>query len=79
MKFKIEREPWIIGAWQVPPGTVIDGNLKGDHYTDLARGHCPPLNALCLDQEAYDLMWNMYQWGGRDQIHLGPGVKKRQR
>jgi hypothetical protein len=76
MHFRIERQPWIIGQWTVPPGTEIN-SAKPDQWTEIVRGKVPPLNAVALDQECFDLMWAAYQWGGRDQIHVGRGVRKR--
>jgi hypothetical protein len=76
MRFRIEREGWVVGQYLIPAGTVIDDRVN-DQWTQIAKGHVPPLNAVALDQEAFDLMKRAYQWGGLDQVRVGPGVVKR--
>ena len=82
MRFRIEREAWIIGQHSVPPTTEID-MAKPGQWNEIARGKVPPLNtALCLDQEAYDCMYSNY-CVGRGGVPEGRisavGVKRRDR
>ena len=84
MKFRIEREPWIIGQHSVPPTTEID-MAKPGQWNEIVRGKIPPLfTAVALDQEAYDLMYSNYVLGAPTgvpevRINAGPGVKRRER
>src|SRR5947208_2003968 len=56
MKFRIEREPWIVGQHAIPPTTVIDYAAR-DQWSPIVRGHVPPATATALDQEASDAMF----------------------
>jgi hypothetical protein len=49
----------------VPSGTIIDF-AKRDHWSKLAKGKVIPLNATCLDEEAWQAQLQAYP----DQKHL---------
>jgi hypothetical protein len=83
MKFRIEREGWVVGLYLIPAGTVLDF-AKPDDYTRIAAGHVPPLNATALNQESYDLMRHTYITARgsagpipEHRIEVGPGVIRR--
>jgi hypothetical protein len=78
MKFKIERESWIVGGITVPPTTIVD---TSELRFAFAKGHVPPLNAVALDDEAYSIMRKAYVARYADPIHpskilSGPDVKR---
>jgi hypothetical protein len=74
MKFRVERQGWVIGQFVIPPTTLIDTHEGTDDWSKLARGHVPPPNAYALDQEAYDALRTNYP---SHQIFGGPGVVQR--
>jgi hypothetical protein len=67
MKYRIEREAFVVGGVLIPAGTIVDTDLARFAF---AKGKVPPLNAVALDQTAYDVMHRSYCGFGRpDPIH----------
>jgi hypothetical protein len=61
MRFQITGQGWPLdgGAWLCPAGTILDWD-KPDHWTNrIARGVIP-LNATCLDTEAWQAQQKAY-------------------
>jgi hypothetical protein len=68
-------EPWVIGANYFPAGTVFPN--ENPDWNSLARGRVPPIQSLCLDQEAADKMFGHYHREHWHRIHVGEGVKRK--
>jgi hypothetical protein len=74
MKYQL-LDAWIIGAHYLPRGTILP-NENAD-WNALARGRIPPIETLCLDQEAADKMFAAYHRDHWHRIHTGEGVKRK--
>jgi hypothetical protein len=69
MRYQITGAGWPIGQWLVPTGSTIDASAT-DHWSSTARGLTIPVNATCLDDEAWQAQLAAYP----DHLHLlGPG------
>jgi len=69
MRFQLKNHGWPIGDKLVPTGTILDLGNPASDWDRLARDHMPPpLNAVALDQEAFDVMWRAYP-GQRHLLH----------
>jgi hypothetical protein len=64
MRFRL-MEGWQLGDALVPADTVID-LAKHDRWSKLAKGKVIPLNATCLDDEAWQAQLAAYP----DHRHL---------
>lgn len=79
MKFQLLGDwPVAGGSVLIPAGTELDGN--NPQWRGIRLPMPMPLNAKCLDQEAYDAMVRWYE-PQSDQlarlIHYSPNVKPR--
>jgi len=61
---------WPVADRVIPPGTIIDTD-KFDDWSVLAKGKPPPIDAVAMDFEAYDLMMRHYP---EDKIRTGPDI-----
>jgi hypothetical protein len=57
MKYQLANHGWPIADRLIPVGTILDFS-KPDDNTRLAGG--PPLNAVAMDQQCADVMFNAY-------------------
>ena len=66
MRFRLNSD-WALfgGTWIVPAGTIIDTSID-DQWSRRARGLPPPINAVPLDEEAWQAQLRAYP----DQKHL---------
>jgi hypothetical protein len=61
MKYQLHSHGWPIGDRLIPVGTVIKLPPKeGDDWSALAQGKPIPLNAVPLDDEAYQAMLRQF-------------------
>ena len=64
MKFQLVGHGWPIGQYLVPVGTIIDTDDPNDSWRWLWQSWLPekppPVNALPVDQETYDLLAQTY-------------------
>jgi hypothetical protein len=74
MKYQL-LEPWVIGAHFLPRGTMFPN--ENPDWNNLVRGRVPPIQSLCLDQEAADKMFAAYHPDLHHRIHVGEGVKRK--
>jgi hypothetical protein len=65
MRFKITGQGWRLGDTLVPVDTIIDASAN-DRWSKRARGLTPPLDAVPLDQDAYEAQLAAYP----DHRHL---------
>jgi hypothetical protein len=65
MRYLILGQGWpVTGDKLVPAGTIISLPARGgDHWSALATGKVPPMNAQALDQQAYDVLVQAYGVG----------------
>lgn len=70
MKFQL-LEPWVVGAHYFPRGTMFPN--EHPDLNRLAKGRVPPIQSLCLDQEAADKMFAAYHREHWHRIHVGKG------
>ncbi len=61
MRFQLKDYGWFIKDRLLPAGTIIDYRADDD-FSRLARSTnaAPPLNAVCLDTEAFTAMQKSY-------------------
>jgi hypothetical protein len=59
MKFRITGPGWRLGDALVPANTVID-LAKSDRWSKLAKDKTIPIDALPLDQEAWETQLRLY-------------------
>lgn len=75
MRYQIGGGGWPIGAVLIPAGTIISLDNKAEHqlteWERLARGRIPPMDAIALDQEAWEAMAQSYE---HHRIITGPDV-----
>jgi hypothetical protein len=87
MRYAIGAGGWPVGQYLIPAGTLIDTsatddwsrlaasiNSRGDPW-DRVIGHTPPMNAVALDQAAWNAMASAYP-GYRHLLLNGPGVNR---
>jgi hypothetical protein len=65
MKFRIAQSGWRLGGALVPANTIIDARAK-DRWSQLAKGKPVPIDAVPLDQEAWETQLRLYP----DHKHL---------
>lgn len=73
MRYQLINHGFPIGDKLIPVGTVISSDAD-DEWSMLAKGRVPPPNAVCLDQECWDLMQSVYD---KSQILTAPNVRRR--
>jgi hypothetical protein len=63
VKFQLRGSGWSIdgGRHFLPEGTIIDTSDPGVASIMARHGSMPPLNAMPLDQQTYDLMRTRYE------------------
>jgi hypothetical protein len=59
MRFQITGAGWPVGQYLIPSGSVID-STSDDHWSLFARGLTLPINATCLDDEAWQAQLAAY-------------------
>ena len=72
MRYQITQHGFPVGDKLIPVGTVIDSKANDD-WSRLAKGRAPPINALALDQEAWDAIQAAHPY----QQHLIPRPVRR--
>jgi hypothetical protein len=65
MRFRITGPGWRLGDALVPAETIID-LAKSDRWSKLAKGKTIPIDAVPLDQEAWETQPRLYS----DHKHL---------
>ena len=74
MKYQLRDHGWPVGQFLIPQGTIIDTEstfplpndtafsncLETYRWSQIAKGHEPPINAQPLDQATYNAMKAIY-------------------
>ena len=59
MRFRITGAGWRLGDTLVPADTIIDASAK-DRWSQRAKGKAIPIDAVPLDQEAWETQLRLY-------------------